>query len=359
MHRISGIQQIGLGVSDVKEACSWYRRNLGFDILVFDDLGTAEHMLPYTGGSPQNRHAILTINLQGGGGFEFWQYTTRTPKAPAFGVQLGDLGINIVTVRSADVASACAALQNSGVKIRAAMVHDPAGRECAYLEDLNGNLLQIAECRDIFTVTSSATGGVYGAVIGVTDIERSAQFYRTILGYDAVVYDRQGRFDDFALLPGGGGAFRRMLLTHGGRRKGPFSHLLGESRIELVQALDRVPSRIYENRFWGDPGFIHICFDVRNMLDLKATCEQHGRPFVADSNPEAHRSTGRSFKMGGSPGHFSYIEDPDGTLIELVETHRIPIVRKIGWYLDLTRRDSDKPLPGWMLRTLRWNRMKD
>ena len=34
----------------------------------------------------------------------------------------------------------------------------------------------------------------------------------------------------------------------------------------------------------------------------------------------------------GSQG-FAYVEDPDGTWMELVETHKPPILKKFGWYL--------------------------
>jgi catechol 2,3-dioxygenase-like lactoylglutathione lyase family enzyme len=256
------------------------------------------------------------------------------------------------------VASACSALHNGSVNTLAGMLRDPAGNECFYFKDLYGNLLQVTGSANLFSATGSITGGVHGAILGVTDIENSAEFYRGILGYDTVIYDRQGRFEDFATLPGGSGTFRRMLLVQGERRKGPFCNLLGLSRIELVQALDREPRRIYEKRFWGDPGFIHICFDIRGIFDLKAKCMQHGSPFTADSNPEADSSADQGFEMDGSSGHFAYVEDPDGTLIEFVETHRIAIAKKIGWYLDLRRRKSDKPLPDWMLKTLRWNRVR-
>jgi hypothetical protein len=36
-------------------------------------------MTQYTGGSVYNRRAILTMNLQGGGGLEIWQYLDRVP----------------------------------------------------------------------------------------------------------------------------------------------------------------------------------------------------------------------------------------------------------------------------------------
>jgi hypothetical protein len=58
--------------------------------------------------------------------------------------------------------------------------------------------------------------------------------------------------------------------------------------------------------------------------------------------------------MGEANGHFTYIEDPDGTLIEFVETFRIPILKKFGIYLNLEGRDDSKPLPGWILKCLRF-----
>ena len=63
---ISGIQQIGIGVSDVHEAWNWYNKAFGMDIPVFEEAATAKLMLPYTGGKPHDRHAILAMNLRGG-----------------------------------------------------------------------------------------------------------------------------------------------------------------------------------------------------------------------------------------------------------------------------------------------------
>ena len=85
---IAGIQQIGIGVPDVHEAFKWYRENFGMDIPVFEEAAEANLMLPYTGGQAQKRHAILAINMKGGGGFEIWQYTSRVPQAPEFEIQL-------------------------------------------------------------------------------------------------------------------------------------------------------------------------------------------------------------------------------------------------------------------------------
>jgi hypothetical protein len=49
-----------------------------------------------------------------------------------------------------------------------------------------------------------------------------------------------------------------------------------------------------------------LCFDIKNMEALKSACEKAGHPFTVDG--------GAGFEMGEAAGHFTYIEDPDGTL---------------------------------------------
>jgi len=176
------------------------------------------------------------------------------------------------------------------------------------------------------------------------------------LGYDKIIADTTGHFEDLSGLPSGTQQFRRVLLTHSKPRHGSFSRLFGQSSIELIQALERSPNRLYDGRYWGDPGFIQICFDVRNMEALKVTCESMGYNFTVDSS--AKYNDGNSFSMGEASGHFTYIEDPDGTLIEFVETHRIPLIKKLGLSLNLHNFNPEKPLRNWMLKALRFGRVK-
>ena len=86
------------------------------------------------------------------------------------------------------------------------------------------------------------------------------------------------------------------------------------------------------------------------MDALKSECESAGFPFTVDS--------AESFDMGEAAGRFTYIEDPDGTLIEFVETHKVPIAKKFGLFVDMTKRDPKKDLPSWMLHALALSRMK-
>lgn len=347
---IAGIQQIGIGIPDVQAAFKWYRENFGMDIPVFEEAAEANLMLPYTGGKPHQRHAILAINIKGGGGFEIWQYTSRTPEACSFEIQLGDLGFYCTRMKTSDVKGSYEFLKSKGVNLVTGLTKGAGGNDTFYLRDPWKNLFQIVKGDSWFGNGMQLTGGPSGSMIGVSDIEKSKAFYADILGYDTVVYDETGVFDDFKSLPGGADKVRRVLLKHRKPRTGAFSRLLGPSEIELVQVADRQPRKIFENRFWGDQGFIHMCFDITNQAAMKKLCAAKGYPFTVDS--------GEKFDMGEAAGHFSYIEDPDGALIEFVETKKLPIMKKLGWYLDLRKRDAKKPLPDWMLKAMRFNRVK-
>ncbi len=352
---ISGIQQLGIGVTNVAEAWKWYRKYLGMDIKVFEESATAALMLPYTGGKPQKRHAVLALNMNGGGGFEIWQYTERTPLPPHFEPAIGDLGIFAAKIKTRDARKIHARFAADKLNI-SSINTDPDGRLFFFVTDPFNNIFQIIESHNWFGNIKKHTGSVYGVVIGVTNVENSRKVYSDILGYDQLVFDEKGIFPDLAYLNGGDAHFRRALLRNSKPRVGAFGRLLGDSEIELIQVEDRVPRKIYEDRFWGDLGFIHLCYDINGMEALNAACAKRGFAFTVDSF--AHHE-GNSFDMGEAAGHFSYIEDPDGTLIEFVETHKLPILKKMGIYLNLRKRNPKKHLPNWIIKSLRMSRVKN
>ncbi len=352
---ISGIQQMGIGVLNVEEAWKWYIKQFGMDCRIFEDEAEAKLMLPYTGGKPRRRHAVLALNLQSGGGFEIWQYKGREPEKIKEEIRIGDLGIIACKMKAKNINEALLTYQKNGITVPAESSADPSGKMTFFMKDPFGNFFQIVEAHDWFRNEKKETGGSFGAVIGVTDIEKSRIVYSDILGYDQVIYDKTGIFHDFENLPGGNAECRRVLLKRSKKFAGPFSKILGDSVIELISTSGTPGKKIYKGRFWGDPGFIHLCYDMRGMDELKEFCERNGFPFTVDSK-KSHE--GNSFDMGEAAGHFSYIEDPDGTLIEFVETHKVPVFKKLGLYLDLRKRDPNKSLPDWILKTLRFSRVK-
>lgn len=339
---ITGIQQIGIGVKDLQVSKIWYKKYLGMEVQIFDDQADAPLMTQYTGGKVHSRQALLSMNISGGGGMEVWQYVSREPEAPGVAPELGDLGIFAAKMKSNDVRKSHKFHTDSGLDVSELMMN-VNGEQHYWLKDLHGNWFNVVEGNDWFRKPENEkqTGGVYGAVIGVSDVEKAMKLYCDVLGIDEVIYDIQGTFDDLPAAASRTGRYRRVLLRKKSKAIGAFSRLIGGVAIELVQALDHAPRKIFKNRYWGDLGFIHLCFDVLDMAHLKQVAGSAGFPFTVDS--------ANSFSMGQAAGRFAYLEDPDQTLIELVETHKVPIFKKIGWYLDLRKRGIEKPLPNWMI----------
>ncbi|MDR0394294.1 MAG: VOC family protein [Tannerella sp.] len=349
---ICGIQQVGIGVADMKEAFGWYIKAFGCDIKILEDDKPAERMLPYTGGKPQPKQAILAINLRGGGGFEIWQPKGRALKYPAEKPRPGDVGIFACKIKSSDIERSYHHLkQLQGANLLGGIEENPAGKKHFFLYDPYENLFDVEEDDYVFSKTDKPTGGVNGVTIGVTDPDRSANFYSKLLGYDMVEYDESGIFADLKNIYGGEKRLRRMMIKPSAPMQGPLCEIMGTSHIELIQSPDIQPVRLYENRWWGDPGFIHLCFDIRHMAGIKKKAEALGHPFVCDS--------GADFRMGEAGGHFTYVEDPDGTLIEFVETFKIPVLKKLGIYLHLKNKDDRKPLPRYITKALRFLKVKD
>jgi hypothetical protein len=79
-----------LEVSNAVAQCIPYKHLFGMVILT---IKLKQIMTQYTGGSVYNRRAILTMNLQGGGGLEIWQYLDRQESQA---IETGDLGNSVI-----------------------------------------------------------------------------------------------------------------------------------------------------------------------------------------------------------------------------------------------------------------------
>lgn len=346
---INGIQQIGIGVKDVKAVFNWYRAYLGFDILLFKDEATADLMTQYTDGEVRQRIAFLALNMIGGGGLEIWQFKDRTPKPPKNEIVIGDLGIQIMKLRSKDVQASYKTLKAQDLPLLTEIEKTQVSTHFFFQDPWN-NLVQVIADDYCYDESKSDSGGVMGAVLGVSDMSTSIRFYKELLGFDSVVFDETNVFKDINMLQGGKENYRRVLLRRSDEEIGGFGELLGPCEIELIQALDRKPKKIYKDRLWGDLGYIHLCFDVSGMDDHRNDAKSIGHPFTVDSAD--------SFDMGDAAGHFSYVEDPDGTLLEFVETHKVPILKKLGIFINMKKRSPLKPLPRWVVKAMKVHRVK-
>lgn len=352
MYTIQGIQHLGVGVPNHEQAWKWYRKFFGLDIPLFNDEAEAPLMTIYTEGDVISKRAAMVLNIKGGCAMEIVCPSTFKATHAKVAHQLGDLGIDIGFVKAPDVQKAYDFFNDNGVELISEITTLPNGWLTFYLKDLNGLVYQVLPANDFYTNHHHVTGGTAGCSVGVSNMEKAMSFYE-LLGYDEVIFDQKGVFEDWKNLPGGSGEFRRVLLSQKNPSGGGFSKLAGKSYIQLVEDLSkRKPLKIYADRLWGDIGFVHLGFDVRNMEALGKALQKAGHGFTCDTKDVL--SMGESTKV-----HCTYCEDPDGTLIEMIEVYKIPIIEKLGIYLNVEKRKPSQPLPDLMLKALKFTRVKD
>ena len=351
-YTIHGIQHLGVGVPEHAPAWKWYRQFFGMDIPLFNDEAEAPLMTIYTEGKVISKRAAMVLNIKGGCAMEVVCPSTFKATHAKVDHQLGDLGIFIGQVKSPDVSKAFDFFKKNKADLVSDIKTTPYGWKTFYVKDINGLLWQIIPADDFYTNHPTVTGGTAGCSIGVSNMQKAIKFY-SLLGYDQVLFDETGNFDDWSEINGGKENYRRVLLTQQNPSGGGFSKLAGKSYIELVlDTSDRSAQKIYADRLWGDIGFVHLGFDVRNMQALGEKLAQEGHGFTCDTKDVL--SMGESTKV-----HCTYCEDPDGTLIEMIEVYKIPIIEKLGLYLNVEKRLPSQPLPNWMLKAMKFARVKD
>lgn len=349
---IGGIQQVGVGVPDLNHGWQWYRSKLGFGLPIFRDRGMATLMQRYTGGKVEEREATLAINLVGGGGLEIWQYINRIPRRPGPSIP-GSPGIYGVRLKCASISQAYDYAQRT---LQCSTLFTlPNGQLAFALCDHLNNLYLVIEQTDMLQRRAHPIGGVCGAIIGCSNIERALPIYSGLLGYDRVIYDHcapLSYIEHLQIDPSSVTKFvttsrhsmRQLLLERSDDSPSPLRPLYGNSHIELWELQDdKRPPHLFAGRQWGDIGFIHLCFEIKGLEAFRQRAQKERVAFTVDS--------GGTFQMGEAGGRFAYIEDPDGTLIELVETHRISLSKHFGIGINLSRRKS-QPLPRiffWLL----------
>jgi catechol 2,3-dioxygenase-like lactoylglutathione lyase family enzyme len=349
--RINGLQHIGVAVTDMNSSLRFYRKFFGLDIPFFDSVQPAPLMNVYTANKTITKRASMIMNLQGGCAIEVIRPTSFEPVKAENAVKCGDLGIFITRVKCVNIQESHAFCKKHQAPGLTEISSDPSGQSTFYIEDLDGNIWQYVQGESWYTKGKHHSGGVVGCTVGVSNIDKALKLYAEILGFDQIVYDKTGVFDDWKNLPAGNGRFRRVLLTQSAQPGGGFARVTGKTYIELVQALERNPAFIFHNRIWGDTGFAHIGFDVKGMKALGADLKAAGYPFTCDSND--------ALNMGTTKVHCTYIQDDDRTLIEMIEVYKVPIIEKWGVFLNVEKRDPLKPLPDFMLKALRFSRIKD
>jgi catechol 2,3-dioxygenase-like lactoylglutathione lyase family enzyme len=151
--------------------------------------------------------------------------------------------------------------------------------------------------------------GVHHVGIGVSDMERSIEFYGDCLGFKEVVFDYSGSLPGMSGITGTLETIARVVML-GSEHKSPF----GLGMLKLVQLLPPyVPGPIPDGTCWGEIGIAEACISVQN---LDGVYEQ----LVGEKGCRCIMPP----QWGPLPPHgvdtgLWYTVDPDGGKLELLE----------------------------------------
>jgi catechol 2,3-dioxygenase-like lactoylglutathione lyase family enzyme len=311
---ITALQHIGLGVQDAATSFEFYRKFAGFKIKLVDYLDFSNQMEPIIGDLVKMR-IIMALPSQGKGLIEIVQHVSTPPRPGT--TRWGDIGFLATGYRTNNLAATVEYLESEGIElsVRSYPTDLNSGErwESAFLSDPDGNYVELIDTNP-GNSADAGVGGIIQVTIGVRDMDRSLEFYNGILGYDEVLLDMSG--PDAAMGPFLENRMqqRQVILGRKVSLRSPFA-MDGGGTIRLVQVKDYPGKNLFEGRRWGDIGQMEACFEVD---DVRAAVEELKSMNMEVYHPPTYMDMGT-----GSKGSFAYIKDPDGTLIEFVEVHRV------------------------------------
>ncbi len=320
---INAIQHIGIGVRNRDRSYDFYKNILDFSVPLSKHRGKCTGMLPVIE-NDEERDVTIALNPYGGGLVEIFQYISKKPKEPEkidfssngylfFGLKVKNIegAVNLISgYRGAEIVSGpdyFTPMKSRGWKT--AIFRDVDG--------IYGILLEYPESNVGYGTGRVKIGGVEYVAIGVSNIKQSIEFYTKVLEYDKIVYEAEGTFPEWDSIFGKDRKLKRALLTRSRKPEGIFRHFLRGGMIELIEVEGNSGKHLYDGRKWGDIGFMELCFDVTDINETLEEVTKKGAEIIV---PPYRQDMGMN-----TYATFSYIKDPDGSMLEFADIHRLPV----------------------------------
>jgi len=320
---INSIQHIGIGVEDRESSFEFYGKGMGFSVPISNHTGNCSGVLPIIE-KDETRKVIIALNPYGGGLLEIFQYTSKKPKPPPKEIDLTYNGYLFYGLAVKNINKALEKVkQHNGIVICSHDYFTPLQNhnwKTAVFKDRDGIIVTMLEypgSRVGHGSGRSKIGGVEYVAIGVSNLKQSLEFYTRILGYDEVVYVYEGTAPEWENLFGKGRKIKRALLRRSAKPHGMFRYFLHGGMIELMEVEGNIGKHNFEGRKWGDIGFMELCFDVNNIDDVLEKVTRKGAEIAV---PPYKQDLGLN-----TMATFSYIKDPDGSLIEFADVQSLPV----------------------------------
>jgi catechol 2,3-dioxygenase-like lactoylglutathione lyase family enzyme len=140
--------------------------------------------------------------------------------------------------------------------------------------------------------------------MGVTDIKRSFDFYKKVLGFSMKLNEGEAVHDELTPIIGESVQLATIMAMN----------LSGGAAIELIEHKSTAPRPMPEVH-WGDIGYLAVGLKAFKIDELVGVLEAKGAKFITPVI---------EFEVsGGGTWKSAFLRDPDGILLELLETEEL------------------------------------
>lgn len=281
---------IGIGVSDIDISKIFYEK-IGFTtVIVETELPPHKCMAKYTGGKDINRKCVIISNNDDNGTIELIQPINGTIghlNEPHYG-DIGIFKIKISTTQSNNQFDKL-------IKENPTLLFEfYRNNNSIFLYDPDYNIVEVVKGNETRMI---------GITMGVTNISKSTKFFND-LGFMQINCEKSNSgFDDTHIFPGGKRNMERVIMQNKDNKL---------ETVELVQILDEKVNKLFEDRFWGHIGYVHVAFHYDDIFFKKGYIKS-----VESTD---------NFDFGNIKTYFCYVEDSDNNLIEFVKPSKIKIL---------------------------------
>ncbi len=140
--------------------------------------------------------------------------------------------------------------------------------------------------------------------IGVHDVERTYDFYRDLMGFRVKLSDKTEYQVEMTPIVGALVEMRVIMAMN----------VAGGAAIELVEHTSTKPMEPEEPLQWGDIGYLELGLKAYHLDDIYLDLKSKGVEFITPV-------LSMELSSGGTE-RYTYLRDPDGLLVQLVEVPR-------------------------------------
>jgi catechol 2,3-dioxygenase-like lactoylglutathione lyase family enzyme len=298
----SGVHHVAIGVKNFDLMQSFYRDVLGIS-KVFVEFPEIEHKplselvrMPHV-----VFKGVMLFHPAGGMIVELVKMTNPVPRPVRNDFRYGDIGLNKIIIYVNELEHFYIEYKdriNFCSKPKMAKVPGLGDYHFVYCKDPEGNLIEFIANSNVKTQTGY--GGVYGAGIGVTDLERSMSFYQSKMAFDQVIIKPHEKFSGHVDEITG---YKNTKV-----RSCMLSSSQGGGVIELFEAIKPRGRSIPFSTIWGDLGYLQVCLNGNDIIEIADYCRREGIEVIAGPNT-ADDDLAPSLV---------YLRDPDGLMLEYI-----------------------------------------